>query len=440
MVACGDPLQMALIALAYKSSEITYDLRSRASICWFVAVSVLSNLAGSMGGLVWCESRSFSGVATIKSWFGSMSGGISLTILLMPVLWFGARKWNAFRRRLVPDAGRAGASFLFITTSVAGAGLMVAGFLAGSNYVAAARLSATLETSIPPLAQDRIWAAAASWQIAAWSAILLVAFMTVGTLMVARWWSRIWIANNAALGAALEAATLAAKAKGDFLATISHELRTPMHGVLGLDELLLGTDLDAEQQEYAMLIEKSARSLLLLLDEVLDFSKVEAGKLELTTIEFDLRHEVNLAFQLLKPQAAAKGISLELILDDELPLRTLGDPYRIRQILTNLAGNAIKFTEEGHVRIAVANVNVPANGSVRFLVEDSGPGIAPETLKRLFVPFTQGDSSMSRKHGGTGLGLSISMRLVQLMNGTMSSKSVVGRGSEFSFTLPLSPV
>jgi signal transduction histidine kinase len=193
---------------------------------------------------------------------GWFSGGVSLTLLVMPVLWLGARRWMKFRRALVPDGERPLASFRFTTTSVAAAGLMVAAFLAGSNYVAATRLSATLETGVLPKVQDRIWAAVAGWQIAAWSAIFLIALITVGTLILSRWWSQRWISQNAALRAAVEAANLASKVKGDFLATMSHELRTPMHGVLGLDEMLLATNLDDEQRDYAMLIDKSARWLI----------------------------------------------------------------------------------------------------------------------------------------------------------------------------------
>lgn len=437
MVALGDPLEIALTALAYRSSGIAFDLRSRTSVCWFIAVAVLSNLAGSLGGLVWSEWHAFSGAETVRIWMGWFSGGVSLTLLVMPVLWLGARKWMEFRRALAPAGERPLASFRFTTTAVTAAGLMVAAFLAGSNYIAATRLSATLETGVLPKVQDRIWAAVAGWQIAAWSAIFLIALITVGTLILSRWWSQRWITQNAALRAAVEAANLAAKAKGDFLATMSHELRTPMHGVLGLDELLLSTNLDDEQRDYALLIDKSARSLMLLLDEVLDFSKIEAGKLELHNEEFDLHREVKTVFLMLQPRAHLKGLALELSIDDEVPRKVLGDPDRIRQVLMNLAGNAIKFTEQGSVRISVTGK--PA-GSVRFVVEDSGPGIDPDTVKRLFLPFTQGDSSMSRKHGGTGLGLSISKQLVELMSGAISTKSEVGEGSEFAFTIPLPPV
>ena len=230
------------------------------------------------------------------------------------------------------------------------------------------------------------------------------------------------------------AAEAANRAKGDFLATMSHELRTPMNGVLGFTQLLAGTALSEEQRSFVSTIDASGQSLLALLNDVLDYSKIEAGMLTVDTSGFDLARVIEDTTAMLVPRTAAKHLELLVDMEADAPRQALGDSARTRQVLINLIGNAIKFTERGHVQVTVRRC---AERMLRISVTDTGIGITPEVQKKLFNRFVQADSSTTRRFGGTGLGLAISRQLVALMGGEIGVESQPGQGATFWFTLPM---
>jgi len=256
-------------------------------------------------------------------------------------------------------------------------------------------------------------------------------------------WINAWLLNRLDLARSsaemqTEVAEEANRAKSAFVALVSHEIRTPMNAVLGMTELLWESKLDATQRRSLEVLRRASRNLMTLINDILDLSKVEAGKLELERIRFNLKTLLAEALEIVEPQASQKGLRLVLFIDAQLSSAFIGDPSRVRQVLVNLLGNAVKFTQHGSVKLSARQAS-DGPELVNFSVSDTGIGIPAEKLETIFDDFSQADSSTTRNYGGTGLGLGISRRLVQLMGGSLTATSSLGEGSTFEFSLPLEP-
>ena len=247
--------------------------------------------------------------------------------------------------------------------------------------------------------------------------------------------------QNVELDLAKKRAQEAARVKTEFLANMSHELRTPLNGIIGFSKQLYKSKLTPTQHEYLSTIERSAKNLLGIINNILDFSKLEAGKLTLEKIPFSIRDTVNEVLMIIAPIAHEKDIDVSAKIDYSIPDLLVGDPMRLQQVLTNLVSNAVKFTEEGAVNVTMLLVNQPTTDSneikIEIIVRDTGIGISPSQQQKIFKPFIQANNSISRTFGGTGLGLVITQKIVTMMGGGLSVKSQVNKGSVFTTTIPM---
>ncbi|MDN3577586.1 ATP-binding protein [Chitinimonas viridis] len=432
LFAFSDPLALAVFTVVYRAVPISYDLRSLNSIMLFALLAFVSGILGASGSFVWTHTNTIGMHDAFTNWQGWWLGGfVQLLLTVAPVLALvspAVVRWRDRHFITVADGDHDQQRVLMA------AGILVAGVLSflllsfvlarqsslpnpGMSEVEALRHAARLANEA---------ASAVYWVLA----ILLLSMSFLGYRFFVYWTSTLELA--------LQEAEQASLAKSDFLARMSHEIRTPMNAIVGMTRLSLRTELTPRQVDYLEKIRASSDALLGIINDILDFSKVEAGKLQLEHIRFSLDEVLDSVSSMVLHRAEAKGVGLHIMVSPDVPGALQGDPLRLGQILTNLVSNAVKFTDQGEVRVGISLVLLEG-GTVRlqFDVRDTGIGLNAEQINRLFDAFTQADESITRQYGGTGLGLAICKQLVEAMGGQLWVDSLPGKGSCFSFSLDL---
>lgn len=431
----ADPLGLVILALAYRAVPVSIQPRRFFDALFFILISFIASLAGSVGSFVWTYANDLGIRGTFEIWQGWWLGGfvqnifinMPLLLLLTPIVARWKQPHVINKRWRIPNTVELAGIFILVLS-------IVIVFVLLQNYFIAQTLI-PLEQQLSGERLNLVRESIENTRFIVYIALALIVYCAILGYQISTQWASI-------LDNAKRRAEKSSQYKSDFLATMSHEMRTPMNGVIATTSLLMDTPLNQEQKDYVVSVKDSGDSLLSIINDILDFSKIESGKMELERKVIHLRKAIEEVLNLMASKAAEKRLELYMLIEEEVPEQIMGDFNRLQQILLNLVGNALKFTQVGEVYIHVKKDNSSKVHHLVLLFEviDTGVGIPENRIGKLFDSFSQADISVARQYGGTGLGLAICKRLLKLMHGEIWVTSVLGKGSTFSFTLPTEKV